>query len=86
MFRGGIVNKISPTIDEEDRISNHLMKKHVRNGYALGSAVVCNFSYNYQKEYLWTANIIDKYDNLSNVYLSETDDEEDNDENNNNYK
>lgn len=69
LFRGKIINKMPRTGDDEEMISNHLSSMHRRHGYALGSAVVCHFSYNFQKEYLYTTNILDRYDELSKSYF-----------------
>ena len=71
LFKGKIVNKIALE-DDEEWISNYLSRSYRRHGYALGSAVVSHFSYNFQKEYLYTTNILDKYDQLSKEYFRKT--------------
>jgi hypothetical protein len=68
LSKGRFLNRIIEG-DDEEWISNHVMRRYGRHGYALGSAVVCHFSYNYQKEYLYSTNILEKYDNLSKIYL-----------------
>ena len=68
LFRGKYLNKIGGR-DDEEIISNYLSRQNGRHGYALGSAVVCHFSFNYQKEYLYSTDILDKYDQLSKKYL-----------------
>ena len=69
LFRGKFINKMPRTGDDEESISNHVSRQYGRHGYALGSAVVCHFSFNFQKEYLYTTDILDRYDKLSKDYL-----------------
>ena len=64
------IHKYKPKVESDEIVLTHLIPKmKKKHSIALGSAVVCHFSYFPQFEYLSKTNILEKYNNLSFSYL-----------------